>query len=74
MRLKVLPPYHEDIGHSLSKIGEIYENLHKSILALDYYQQALTIYEKCLPSGHDDLWIMKSNIERLSEELGIELD
>ncbi|CAF1264472.1 unnamed protein product [Rotaria sordida] len=74
MRLKLLPPDHVDIGNSLSTIGEIYENLHKPMLALNYYQQALAIYKTCLHPWHFNVWSLELNIERLSEELGIELD
>ncbi|CAF5115739.1 unnamed protein product [Rotaria sp. Silwood1] len=74
MRLKVLPPDHVDIGDSLSTIGEIYEKLHNPMLAFTYYQQALAIYRKCLTVWHGKIRSMEWNIERLSEQLEIELD
>ncbi|CAF1342537.1 unnamed protein product [Rotaria sordida] len=62
-----------EIAKILGLIGDIFENLNKPILALDYYQQALAIYKTCLHPWHSNVWSLELNIERLSEELGIQL-
>jgi tetratricopeptide (TPR) repeat protein len=55
---KVLPPDHQDIGKSLANVGECYEHLNQPKLALDYYKQALIIYEQCLScESHNQLAI-----------------
>ena len=69
IREKVLPPDHQDIGKSLSNIGQCYEQLNQFKLAFDYYKQALVVYEQCLPYFHEDQWKLESNIDRLSQIL-----
>ncbi len=62
LRQKVLPLNHQDIGKSLSNMGECYERLHQLKLAL-------AIYEQCLPYSHQDRLNLELQIERLSEEI-----
>ncbi|CAF4815780.1 unnamed protein product, partial [Rotaria sp. Silwood2] len=49
MRLKFRSLDQVTIGDSFSRIGQHYEHLNKPILAIDYYKQALTIFQNCLP-------------------------
>lgn len=65
MREKILPPDHKDIDNSLYNIGQCYDQLKKFNLALEYYKQALIIYEQCLPYGYQDRLNMELEIARL---------
>ncbi|CAF3826078.1 unnamed protein product, partial [Rotaria sp. Silwood1] len=51
--LKFRPLDQRPIGYSFSRIGQHYEHLNKPILAIDYYRQALTIFQNCLPEWHE---------------------
>ncbi|CAF4342385.1 unnamed protein product [Rotaria sp. Silwood2] len=59
------------IGDSFSRIGQHYEHLNKPISAIDYYKQALTIFQNCLPEWHESRIDIELNIERLSKDTTI---
>ncbi|CAF1377301.1 unnamed protein product [Didymodactylos carnosus] len=44
-----LPENHPRIGHTLKTIGDVYSETNGS-QALEYYREALTIFENCIPS------------------------
>ncbi|CAF4002695.1 unnamed protein product [Rotaria sp. Silwood1] len=66
--LKFRPLDQRPIGYSFSRIGQHYEHLNKPILAIDYYRQALTIFQNCLPEWHESRIDMELKLERLSKE------
>lgn len=66
---KVRALNHEDIGRSLSNIGQCYDQLNEFKVALDYYKQTLIIYEQCLPFWHSDRTDTKMEIEELSQKV-----
>ncbi|CAF3154645.1 unnamed protein product [Rotaria sp. Silwood2] len=67
IRKKILPPDHQDIGISLCNIGRNYEHVNQPKLVLNYYKQALVVYEQCLPASDEDRLELESDIQRLSE-------
>ena len=69
IREKVLLPNHEDIGKSLCKIGKCYEHLNQLKLALEYYKQAIIIYQQCFTFWDPDLNYLEFKIEELSEQI-----
>jgi hypothetical protein len=69
LREKFLPPDHQDIGKSLSIIAGHYEQLNQMTIALEYYKQALTLYERCLPLLHEDHEDTVIKIQQLSEKI-----
>ncbi len=70
IREKVLPPDDQNIGISLFKIGECYEQLNQLNLALDYYKRALVVHEQCFPFTHAG----RSNLEAKIGELSMRIE
>lgn len=62
---KFFPSGRMDIGHVLNSIGQCYENQNNKQMALDYYQQALTLYEKLLPPNHSISIKTKNSMRRI---------
>ncbi|CAF4063576.1 unnamed protein product [Rotaria sordida] len=71
MCIKFRPLDQVIIGDSFSRIGQHYEHLNEPKLAIDYYKQALSVYQYCLPEWHESRIDMELNIERLSKETTI---
>ena len=57
-----------DIGYVLNSIGQCYENQNNKQMALDYYQQALALYEKLLPPNHSISIKTKNNMRRITRK------
>ncbi len=69
LREKFLPPNHSNIGKSLSIIAGCYERLNQMKIALEYYKQALNVYERCLPFQNEDHENTVVKIKQLSEKI-----
>ncbi len=50
---------------TLNRIGSIYENIHKYHLALEYYRQAVAIFEKYFPFDNSLKETNNDNIARV---------
>ncbi|CAF4481319.1 unnamed protein product [Rotaria sp. Silwood2] len=56
---------HSNVAYVLNSIGSIYENLHEYPLALQYYREGCTMYQKYYPSEETIRQINENNISRV---------
>ncbi len=60
------PDSHVDIAYSLLSIAKCYENQNNNDKVLNYYQQALSLFDKYLPRDHPCQLIIQHNIRRIT--------
>ncbi|CAF1315240.1 unnamed protein product [Adineta steineri] len=66
---EILAAVHPSVATTLNDMGAVYEKLGNYQKALEYFNQALDIYKKILPTDHIDFAVCCENRDRIIEKV-----